>query len=117
MGRDSKVKLLVAFSLVFFVFLALKYRTDYLIFYISLVASAIQIILFIVWYLEDHALINDMSLNIETVKEVVTKKDEDNIYRQNIIRKIVNKGKVDQEEVKKLIAKLENKDMVSSKGW
>ena len=112
MGKDLKVKLLVGFSLLFFVFLALKYRSDYLIFFVSLIASIIQIVLFLVWYFEDTTLLKHVDLNVEKIKEITLQRDEENIYRQKIIRKIVNKGKIDEEEIKKIIAKLEKRDMV-----
>ena len=112
MNRDFKVKLLVGLSLVTVLFLALKYRTDYLILFISLLSGIIQIILFLIWYLEDSTILQKVDVNVETIKEIAVKRDEENTYRQKIIRKIINKGKIDECEIRKILAKLESRDMI-----
>ena len=113
MNKNLVVKLIVSVALVVFVFLAWRaYRTDPLISYISLIASAIQIVLFCVWFLEDRTVLNRVDTTLKDVKEYVTEKDKKNMYREVILRKILNKGLVNQAEITNLLTDLQNKDVV-----
>lgn len=111
MKKDIAVKIIVGLSLLTLVSLAVYYRTDYLIFFISVVSSIIQIILFALWYLEDQTLIRKIDINVNEVKEYLVKKDRNN-YREKIIRKIINKGVIDEHEITKILASLEKKDLI-----
>lgn len=76
---------------------------------LSLIADSLQVAMYVVWLLQKEAPLENVPNQVETLYEYVTKKEERNRVKEELVSRLVNEGVVRDSELYTLI---QNKEII-----